>query len=87
MACNTQTDNVVPLWYLAGMKSFTVVFRNEPIRVTQMPGFFNLEFMDKTITKISMAHDMNQNTIWTMDIDNKQMSKEIGWQIEQELRK
>jgi len=52
-----------------------------------MQGFFNLEFADKTITEISMSNDMNQNPIWTMGIDNKQMAKEIGWQIEQELRK
>jgi hypothetical protein len=69
------------------MEPFTVVFRNDQIRVTEMPGCFSLEFTDKTITKITRTHDMNQNTIWTMDIDNKQMAKEIGWQIEQKLLK
>jgi hypothetical protein len=87
MPLSAKPGNVVPLWYLAGMKSFTVAFRNDPIKVTEMAGCFSLEFTDKTVTKISMAHDMNQNPIWTMDIDNKQMAKEIGWQIEQELRK
>jgi hypothetical protein len=69
------------------MESFTITFRNDLIRVTEMPGFFSLEFTDKTIAKITRVHDMNQNTIWSMDIDNKQMAKEIGWQIEQKLLK